>query len=197
MMFDERLSKQIQFIVEVDKLKHIFRQNIVIGTTRNENDAEHSWHLAIMAMMLNEYSKVPVDVLQVIKMVVIHDLVEIYAGDTYCYDVKSNEDKAEREEKAAEKLFSMLPEDQSEEIWNLWREFEGLKTPEAKFAACLDRVQPLILNYNSNGHTWRRPGVTSEMVLKRNEVLKENAPKLWEYAKEIIEDSIKRGYLKR
>lgn len=196
-MFNERLSKQIQFIVEIDKLKHIFRQNIVTGTTRNENDAEHSWHLAIMAMMLYEYSKVPVDVLQVIKMVIIHDLVEIYAGDTYCYDEKGYEDKAEREEKAAEKLFGMLPEDQSEEIWNLWCEFEELKTPEAKFAACLDRVQPLILNYNTNGHTWKRPGVTSEMVLKRNEILKENAPEIWEYAKEIIEDSIKKGYLKR
>lgn len=197
MMFDERLSKQIQFIVEIDKLKHIFRQNVIIGTTRNENDAEHSWHLAIMAMMLYEYSTVPVDVLQVIKMVVIHDLVEIYAGDTYCYDEKANEDKAEREEKAAEKLFGILPKDQSEEIWNLWREFEELKTPEAKFAACLDRIQPLILNYNTNGYTWKRPGVTSEKVLRRNEILKENAPKLWEYAKEIIEDSIKRGYLKR
>ncbi|MBM7869697.1 putative hydrolase of HD superfamily [Clostridium pascui] len=196
-MFNERLSKQIQFIVEIDKLKHIFRQNIVTGTTRNENDAEHSWHLAIMAMMLYEYSKVPVDVLQVIKMVVIHDLVEIYAGDTYCYDEKGYEDKAEREERAAERLFGMLPGDQSEEVWNLWREFEELKTSEAKFAACLDRVQPLILNYNTNGHTWRRPGVTSEMVLKRNEILKENAPEIWEYAKEIIEDSIKRGYLKR
>lgn len=196
-MLNERLSKQIQFIVEIDKLKHIFRQNIVTGTTRNENDAEHSWHLAIMAMMLYEYSKVPVDVLQVIKMVVIHDLVEIYAGDTYCYDKRGYEDKAEREERAAEKLFVMLPEDQSEEIWNLWREFEELKTSEAKFAACLDRVQPLILNYNTNGHTWRRPGVTSEMVLKRNELLKENAPEIWEYAKEIIEDSIKKGYLKR
>ncbi|MPN08760.1 hypothetical protein SDC9_156045 [bioreactor metagenome] len=150
-----------------------------------------------MAMMLYEYSKVPVDVLQVIKMVVIHDLVEIYAGDTYCYDEKGYEDKAEREERAAEKLFGMLPGDQSEEIWNLWREFEELKTSEAKFAACLDRVQPLILNYNTNGHTWRRPGVTSEMVLKRNELLKENAPEIWEYAKEIIEDSIKKGYLKR
>ncbi|MBE6067259.1 MAG: HD domain-containing protein [Clostridium lundense] len=196
-MLNERLSKQIQFILEIDKLKHIFRQNIVTGTTRNENDAEHSWHLAIMAMMLYEYSKVPVDVLQVIKMVVIHDLVEIYAGDTYCYDEKGYEDKAEREERAAEKLFGMLPEDQSEEIWNLWREFEELKTSEAKFAACLDRVQPLILNYNTNGHTWRRPGVTSEMVLKRNELLKENAPEIWEYAKGIIEDSIKKGYLKR
>lgn len=195
-MFDKRILKQIQFIVEIDKLKQIFRQNVVIGTTRNENDAEHSWHLAIMAMILSEYSKVPVDVLHVIKMVIIHDLVEIHAGDTFCYDEKANEDKSEREEKAAKKLFDMLPEDQSKEIWNLWREFEELKTPEAKFAACLDRVQPLFLNYNTNGHTWQKPGVTSEKVLKRNEILKENAPKLWEYAEEIIEDSIKKGYLK-
>lgn len=196
-MVSERLSKQIKFIVEIDKLKQIFRQNIVIGTTRNENDAEHSWHLAIMAMMLSEYSKEPVDVLQVIKMVIIHDLVEIHAGDTFCYDEKANEDKSEREKASAEKLFGMLPEDQSKEIWNLWTEFEELRTPESKFAACLDRVQPLFLNYNTNGHTWQKPGVTSEKVLKRNEVLRENAPELWEYALEIIDDSIQKGYLNR
>jgi putative hydrolase of HD superfamily len=192
-----RLLKQIDFIVEIDKLKHIFRQNVLIGTSRNENDAEHSWHLAVMAILLSEYAAAKLDVLRVVKMVLIHDLVEIDAGDTFCYDEKANEDKAEREQKAAERLFNILPEDQAKEIWELWREFEELKTPEARFAACLDRLEPLLLNYHTNGHTWKKPGVTSEKVLQRAEVLKENAPLLWEYAEEVIEDSIQKGYLQR
>jgi putative hydrolase of HD superfamily len=194
---NERLLKQIQFIVEIDKVKQIFRQNVVIGTSRNENDAEHSWHLAVMAILLSEYAADEVDVLRVVKMVLIHDLVEIDAGDTFCYDEKAHEDKEEREKKAAERLFNILPEDQVKEIWELWREFEELKTPEARFAACLDRLQPLILNYNTKGHTWSKPGVVSAKVLKRNEPLKETTPLLWEYVKEVIEDCIQKGYLKR
>lgn len=195
-MVNERLMKQIQFITEIDKLKRIFRQNVVINTDRNENDAEHSWHLAIMAMLLSEYSEDQgIDTLRVVKMVIIHDLVEIDAGDTFCYDEKGYEDKEEREQKAAKRLFSILPPDQAQEIMGLWREFEELHTPEARFAACMDRMQPLILNYNTNGHTWQKPGVTSAKVLKRNELLEKNAPELWEFAKEIIEDSIKKGYL--
>lgn len=196
-MENERLLKQIEFITEIDKMKQTFRQNVVIGTTRNENDAEHSWHMAMMAMLLSEYStEKELDILHVIKLTLIHDLVEIYAGDTFCYDEKANEDKEERERKSAQRLFNILPSDQSEEIWRLWREFEDLETPEARFAACLDRLQPLILNYNTNGHTWKKPGVVSSKVLKRNEPLKENTPALWEYVKEIIENSIKKGYLK-
>lgn len=197
-MQKERLLKQIEFIKEIDKAKQIFRQNVVIGTTRNENDAEHSWHLALMAMLLSEHSVAKeLDILKVIKMVLIHDLVEIYAGDTFCYDEKANEDKEKRETLSAEKLFSILPEDQSKEMWELWREFEEKKTPESGFAACLDRLQPLILNYNTNGHTWKKPGVDSSKVLKRNEPLQENTPILWEYVKEVIEDAIEKGYLKR
>lgn len=196
-MDNERLLKQIEFIIEIDKAKRIFRQNVVIGTERNEDDAEHMWHLAVMALLLSEYSKDDVDILQVIKMVLIHDLVEIDAGDTFCYDEKGYLDKDEREQKAADRLFNILPSDQAEEIMKLWREFEDLKTPESRFASCLDRLQPLILNYNTNGHTWKKPEVTSEKVLKRNELLKENTPKLWDYAKEIIESSIKKGTLKR
>lgn len=196
-MDDERLKKQIEFIVEIDKLKQIFRQNVIIGSERNENDAEHSWHLAVMAMLLSEYAvEKKLDMLRIIKMVLIHDLVEIDAGDTFCYDEKGYEDKDIREEKAAKRLFYILPKDQAHEIYSLWREFEELQTPEARFAACLDRIQPLILNYNTSGHTWQKPGVTSEKVLKRNAPLKENTPKLWEYVKEVIEDSIKKGILK-
>jgi len=197
-MKNERLMKQIQFIVEIDKMKQIFRQNVVIGTTRNENDAEHSWHLAIMAILLSEYAQEKnIDILRVVKMALVHDLVEIDAGDTFCYDEKGYEDKEEREQKAAKRLFNVLPSDQANEIWDLWREFETLSTPEARFAACLDRLQPLILNYNTKGHTWKKPGVTSEKVLKRNSLLEENAPDLWEYAKEVIKDSIEKGYLQR
>jgi putative hydrolase of HD superfamily len=195
-MINDRLMKQIKFITEIDKLKQIFRQNVVIGTSRNENDAEHSWHLAIMAILLSEYSEEKnIDVLKVIKMVIIHDLVEIDAGDTFCYDEKGYEDKEEREQLAANRLFNVLPPDQAKEIFALWSEFEALSTSEARFAACLDRLQPLILNYNTNGHTWKKPGVTSEKVLKRNKLLEENAPELWNYAKTIIEDSIVKGYL--
>jgi putative hydrolases of HD superfamily len=192
------MQKQIDFIIAIDKLKHITRQNIVIGTTRNENDAEHSWHLAIMAMLLSEYAaEKNIDVLQVIKMVLVHDLVEIYAGDTFCYDEKGYEDKAEREQNAANRLFNILPADQAQEIMELWREFEEIRTPEAAFAASLDRFQPLLLNYNTDGHTWKKPGITSEKVLKRNDVTEKNAPEIYEVVKDLIENSIQRGILKR
>ena len=194
----ERLSKQMEFIVQIDQLKQILRQNVVIGTSRQENDAEHSWHLAVMAIMLSEYVEAKeMDVLKVIKMVLIHDLVEIDAGDTFCYDEQANLDKEERENKAAEKLFSILPLDQAQDIWQLWREFEEVSSPEACFAACLDRLQPLLLNYHTNGHTWQKPGVTSEKVLKRNAILEKNVPELWQYAKSIIEDSVKKGLLQQ
>jgi len=195
---NQRLKKQIQFIIEIDKLKQVFRQNVVTGTCRNENDAEHSWHMAVMAVLLSEYSKdKDIDMLKVLKMILVHDLVEIDAGDTFCYDEKGSEDKAERERKAAERLFNILPQEQAQEIFELWREFEELETPEARFAACMDRFQPLLLNYNTNGHTWQKPGVTSEKVFKRNGLLEKNAPVLWEFAREIIEDSIQRGLLRR
>jgi len=197
-MVEARLLKQIEFLVEIDKLKKILRQNVVIGTGRQENDAEHSWHLAVMAILLSEYAaERDIDVLRVVKMVLIHDLVEIDAGDTFCYDEKAHCDKAEREQKAADRLFNILPPDQAQEIMELWREFEELKTPEARFAACLDRFQPLVLNYHTNGHTWQKPGVNSAKVLERNAVLEKNAPALWEFTREIIEDSIQKGYLKR
>lgn len=197
-MDKQRLMKQIEFIVEIDKLKKIFRQNVVIGTTRDENDAEHSWHLAIMAILLSEYSvKKDIDILKVVKMAIVHDLVEIDAGDTPCYDEKGYEDKEEREQKAAKRLFAILPSDQAKEILDLWIEFETLDTAESKFAACLDRIQPLILNYNTNGHSWQKLGIASAKVMKRNELLEKNAPALWEFAKEVIEDSIQKGYLQR
>lgn len=196
---NKRLMDQIKFIIEIDKLKQIFRQSILIGDRRNENDAEHSWHLAVMAILLSEYSvDKDLDLLKVVKMVLIHDLVEIDAGDTFIYDEKANEDKAEREQKAAERIFGILPAEQGREIMDLWVEFEDKETPEARFAACLDRLEPLLLNYNTQGHTWNKPGmtITSEMVYKRNGILEYYTPELWEFVKEIIEDSIAKGFLK-
>lgn len=194
----ERMLRQMEFIIEIEKLKQIYRQNVVIGTKRNENDAEHSWHLAIMAMVLSEYAEdKELDLLRVIKMLIVHDLVEIDAGDTFCYDEKAKEDKWQREERAAQRLFNILPTDQAEEIMALWKEFEERETAEARFAACMDRLQPLLLNYNTHGHTWQRNEVTSDKVLKRNEVLRDAAPELWEYAKEIIEDAVRKGILKK
>lgn len=196
-MDSEKLVKQIEFIVEIDKLKRVFRQNVVIGTKQQENDAEHSWHLAVMAIILSEYSSTKeLNILRVLKMLLIHDLVEIHAGDTFCYDVQGNADKLDREIKAANKLFSILPSDQAQEMMDLWQEFETMATPEACFAASLDRLQPLLLNYHTYGHTWKKPGISSEKVLQRNKVLEDNAPQLWKYVKELIKDCIQKGYLK-
>jgi len=197
-MDKERLKKQIEFIIEVDKLKQIYRQTLLMDGSRNENDAEHSWHLALMAMVLHEYSpKKDLDITKVLKMLLIHDLVEIYAGDTFCYDEKANLNKAERELEAAERLFNILPPDQSQEFRALWDEFEERKTPEALFASSLDRIQPLICNYLTGGHTWVKYGIKSDKVLERNLLVKEGAPELWELVEEIVEDSIKKGILER
>ena len=192
----ERLKKQIEFIVEVDKLKHIYRQTLLIDGSRNENDAEHSWHLALMAMVLAEHTNDKnIDISKVIKMVVIHDLVEIDAGDTFCYDTKGNLDKAEREQAAADRIFNILPSDQAKEIKMLWEEFEERKTSEAKFAATLDRLQPFLHNYNTEGGTWRIHGITRDKVISRCEPMVDGSPIIWEYVKEVIEDAIKKGYL--
>jgi len=192
----ERLEKQIDFIVTIDALKDIYRQTITTQSKRRENDAEHSWHLAVMAMLLAEYAEEEIDVLRVIKMVLVHDLVEIYAGDTFCYDEKGNEDKEEREKEAADRLFSILPEDQAQEFMGLWREFEEMESKEAAFAATLDRFQPLLLNYNTNGHTWQKPGVTIAKVYKRTEIAKQKVPKLYEYIEKLIQNSVELGILR-
>jgi len=192
----ERLRKQIDFIVEIDKIKDIFRRTILISKSRNENDAEHSWHLGIMAILLSEYSEKKVNLIKVVKMVLIHDIVEIDAGDTYCYDEKGYEDKEERECKAAERIFNLLPEDQATELRELWDEFEKMETPEARFASALDRLQPLLHNYHTEGQTWKENDITRAMVLKRNEPVKLGSSVLWEYVNEIIEDSVRKGFLK-
>lgn len=194
----ERLKKQIQFVVEVDRLKGILRQNLVMDSSRQENSVEHSWHLAVMVLLLSEYAPAGhFDMMRVVKMVLIHDIVEIDAGDTFVYDVAGNEDKAEREIKAAERLFGMLPADQQDEFWALWREFEARKTPEARFAGALDRLQPLLCNFSTDGDAWRRHGVKRGQVIEKNHIIEEGAPLLWDYASCLINEAARRGMLER
>ncbi len=197
-MNNAKLEKQIQFIIEIDKLKHVFRRTLLINGSRNENDAEHSWHLAVMSLLLQEYSsKKDIDISRVIKMLLVHDIVEIDAGDTFCYDMQANKNRKEREEKAADRIFNILPKEQASELRQLWDEFEERKTPEARFAASLDRLQPLLHNYNTKGKAWKEHKVTSDMVFERNKYMKDGSPVLWEYAEAIINDSIQKGYLNK
>lgn len=192
----ERLKKQIDFIIEVDKLKTIFRQSFITDKSKYENDAEHSWHLALMAFLLSEHTNEKIDLLKVIKMVLIHDLVEIDAGDTYCYDKKANLDKRDREVKCAQRIFNMLPDDQCREMFELWEEFEQMETPEAKYAAALDRLQPVMLNYTAEGLSWKNHGIHMEQVIERNRKIQNGSEKLWKAAEEMIHDGKKKGYLK-
>lgn len=194
----ERLEKQIEFIVEIDKLKQVYRQTVLIDGSRNENDAEHSWHLSMLALLLSEYANEEnLNLLQVIKMILIHDLVEIDAGDTILYDDKGNEDKRAREEAAAERIFRILPEDQSTEIFELWEEFEKCETAEARFASAVDRLQPLLHNYYTKGHAWKKHGITSDQVLHKNKRIAEGSQALWAFAQKIIHNSIEKGYLEK
>lgn len=167
-MNEERFRKQIAFILELDKLKNVYRQSLVLHEDRQENDAEHSFHLAMMVALLAEYANEPVDILRTMKMVLVHDVVEIDAGDTYYFDEKGNLDKAEREQKAADRLFALLPEEQAAEYRSLWEEFEAKETPEAKYAGALDRIQPMLLNYTKGGISWMRHGISEEQVRTRN-----------------------------
>lgn len=193
-----RLDKQIAFIVELDKLKHIYRQSVITGTNRHETDAEHSWHMALTAMVLAEHvDGYSIDVAKVMKMALIHDVVEIDAGDTYCYDAAAGKDKLEREQQAADRLFGLLPEDQAVEFRALWEEFEEAVTPEARFAAALDRLQPLLLQYYTEGKSWQDHGVTSDQVRKRNQHTKDISMALGKFVNEVITESIERGYLQK
>lgn len=192
----ERLKKQMDFIVEVDKLKSITRQNFIADGSRKESDTDHSWHLAMMCFLLDEYANEDIDVLKTMKMVLIHDIVEIDAGDTYAYDVEGNKEKEKKEHLAAERIFNILPEDQASKMRSLWDEFEEGKTAEAKFANTLDKVQPAILNDISGGKSWREHKVKSSQILKRNEFTGEGSKVLWGYTKEILEKNIANGNIK-
>jgi len=195
----KRLLNQINFIIEIDKLKEILRQNVVVSRTRQENDAEHTWHLAIMSVILSEYFiDSNLDITKVLKMILIHDIVEIYAGDTFCFDQRPGvrELKKINEQKSAKQIFDLLPPEQSCEYYNLWQEFENKSSPEAIFASCMDRFQPFLLNYNTEGHTWQMSGVNREMVRKRMCLLEEYMPQLWAYVEEAMEDSVRREILR-
>lgn len=190
----DKIKNQIQFVITIDEMKNILRRNLLADGSRRENDAEHSWHLAMMAMILEEYSADKVDIGRVLKIALVHDLVEVYAGDTFAYDTKGYEDKEEREIQAAEKLFGMLDPAQGAEIRSLWDEFEAKSTPEAVYANAIDRLQPLILNYLTDGHTWKM-GVHAPQILKRMDIIRTATPELWHIVEGIISTSIKEGIL--
>lgn len=191
-----RLTQQIRFIVEVDKLKEIFRQTLLSQSRRHENDAEHSWHLCLMVMVLAEHANTPgIDVLRVLKMLLIHDIVEIDAGDTFAYDTARMADQHAREARAADRLFGLLPPDQTTAFRALWDEFEERQTPEAKFAAAIDRFQPMLQNCLTEGAAWQHHHVTSDRVIARNSPIADGAAEVWTYAARMIDDAVKAGHL--
>ena len=191
-----RFEQQISFIKEADKLKNIVRRNYICDGSRFENTAEHSWHLALMIMTLAEHTNNEVDIPKTIWMLLIHDLVEIDAGDTYCYDSAENETKAEREEKAADRIFSLLPPDQRRIYHQLWREFEARETPESKFANAVDRLMPLIQNVETEGHTWKVNHISKSQLIKRCLPIRDGSTVLWDYARSLIEASVTKEVLK-
>ena len=195
-VMDERLKKQMDFALEIDKEKNIFRQTHLSGHGRNENDAEHAWHMAIMAYLLREYSNEPVDITRVMLMCLIHDVVEIDAGDTYAYDAEGLKTQKAREEAAKERIYSLLPENQKKELSAIFDEFEESKTPEAKFAHAMDNLQPLMLNNSNGGGDWREHGVSTEQVYGRQKRTKEGSEILYEITDQIIKKHKEKGNLK-
>ena len=193
---DERLKKQLDFALEIDKEKNVFRQTHLSGHGRNENDAEHAWHMAIMAYLLREYSNEPVDITRVMLMCLIHDVVEIDAGDTYAYDAEGLKTQKAREEAAKERIYSLLPEDQKKELAAVFDEFEESKTPESKFAHAMDNLKPLMLNNSNDGGDWREHGVSAKQVYGRQDRTKEGSEKLYEITEQIIKKHVEKGNLK-
>lgn len=193
---DDRLHRQITFLMEADRVKTILRRNRVVSDqSRHENDAEHMYHFALMAIILAEYSDVRVDLLRVLKMVLIHDLVEIDAGDTFIYDAQALVGKREREVLAAERIFGLLPGDQADEMRVLWEEFESEESAEARFAAALDRLQPLLCNYFTQGGAWQEYGVNATQVFARNSKIARGSTELWTYARNFLNDALAKGYM--
>ena len=191
-----RLDQQLKFSAEIDKMTQVYRRTLLISGVRRENDAEHSWHIAVMALLFKEYCIEEPDVERAIKMLVVHDLIEIYAGDTFAYDVKGNQDKAEREALAADKLYSQLPEEQGAELRALWEEFDAMETVDAKYAACMDRLQPLLHNTLTEGHTWRDGGAVRAQVEERSRIIKEFMPEVYNWIKKNIDRGVANGWLK-
>ncbi len=193
----ERFARQLDFIVEVDKVKQILRNTILMDSSRKENDAEHSWHMAVAAMVLSEYiNEVDLDKCKVMKMALIHDMVEIDAGDVFAYGNVNWNEKADKEKRAAERIFGLLPEEQKVEFLSIWNEYEDAKTSEAKFAQALDSFMPILHNYRTKGLQWQRLNVTREKVLSRNRRIERGSKQLWEYIVSIVNDAVEKGYLK-
>ena len=190
-----RINKQIEFIKEIDKLKEIYRQSYLLSQTRNENTAEHCWHISMMALLLADYANSPVDLLRVVEMLLVHDIVEIDAGDTFCYDATGNADKDQREQKAANRIFNILPTDQANRLMQLWREYEIQETPESKFANALDRFMPLLHNLNTSGKSWKEHGITKKQVIRRNKPIADGSDDLWQYAMHHISKAVADGIL--
>ncbi len=195
-LLPERLARQIDFLMEIDKVKTILRRNRVVSDPqRRENDAEHMYHFAVMAMVLAEYANEPIDLPRVLKMILVHDLVEIDAGDAFIYDAQAQVGKREREERAADRIFGLLPDDQEREVRALWEEFEAEETPGARFAAAIDRLQPLLCNYHTQGGAWREYGVTKDNVVARNAKIARGSTELWAHISRVLEDAAARGYM--
>ena len=186
----DRFRRQIEFILEIDRLKEVYRQSHILYADRHENSAEHSWHLAIAALLLSEYANQPVDTSRVIRMALVHDLVEIDAGDTFIYDTAGNLEKAAKEEKAAERIFGLLPSDQRDAWRGLWKELEQRETVEAKFANALDRLLPVLHNYFTNGRSWKEHGITQQQALEKNAVIAEGSETIWILVETLIRDAL-------
>lgn len=194
-MYSKELLQQLDFIKEIDKIKYIQRKTKLFNSNRNENDAEHSWHLAMMVIVLANHSNEAIDVLKVIKMVLIHDIVEIDAGDTFIYDTNKNHSNTEKERVAANRIFGLLPNKQSEELIAIWEEFEAGETNEAKFARAMDRLEPLLQNVSNNGGTWKEFGVGYSKVYEKKQVIAEGSKTIWDFAEKLIDESVDKGIL--
>ncbi len=193
----ERLARQLAFLTEVDRMKSVLRQSPLMDKSRRENDAEHSWHIALMALTLREYAAADnVDIGRVMKMALVHDLVEIYAGDTFAYDTTGYEDKLEREQASADRVFGLLPPDLGTEYRSLWEEFDRMETPDALYASAIDRFQPFFLNAKTDGYTWvRHGGIQVSKVYQRMEPVRTAIPALWAFVEQVIRDALEKGYL--
>ena len=190
-----RLDQQLKFTAEIDRMTGVLRRTLLVDRSRRENDAEHSWHIAVMALLFQEYAKEAINVGRVAEMCVVHDLVEIYAGDTFAYDTKGNEDKAAREAAAADRLFMQLPDEQGKMIRELWEEFDAMETADAKYAACLDRIQPFLHNTLTGGHTWVEGGTKRTAVEKRMSIVKEFMPEVYEWIDANLDRAVEKGWL--
>ena len=196
-MGTDRLESQLAFVLEIDRLKTVLRRTTLVDRSRHENSAEHSWHIALMAVLLAEHAAEEVDLGRVVRMLLVHDVVEIDAGDTFCYDAEANAGKEERERRAAERIFGLLPADQAAELRELWDEFEARETAEARYANAVDRLQPMLHNLATEGCSWQRHEVSVEQVIERNSPIGDGAPGLWEHARARLEEAVEKGWLRR